>query len=293
MSEEHPDRLSEDRNWVASTQVSRRAAIAGTAAFAGYALAVQPVSASTIVTDANGLDAGMTTFATGGLRMNAYRAKPAGKRNLPVVLVVQEIFGLHEWVKDLCRRYAKAGFYAIAPDLYQRQGDATKVTDFRVLIGEIVAKVPDAQVMGDLDAAAKFAGGDGGNAAKLGITGFCWGGRIVWLYAAHNPKLKAGVACYGRLIGKPTGLQPKNPIDIVPAINAPVLGLYGALDRGIPVADTEKMAAALKAAKKPSEIHVFAGADHGFLADYRPSYNEAAAKQGFAEGLAWFRRYLA
>jgi carboxymethylenebutenolidase len=292
MSDEFPERLTENQNWVRSTQVSRRAAIAGTAAFAGYALAVQPVSAATITTDADGLDAGMVTFPTGKLRMNAYRARPAGKRNLPVILVVQEIFGLHEWVKDMCRRYAKAGFYAIAPDLYQRQGDATKVTDFKVLIGDIVAKVPDAQVMSDLDAAAKFAGTDGGNAAKLGITGYCWGGRITWLYAAHNPKLKAGVACYGRMIGKPTELQPKNPIDVVAAINAPVLGLYGALDKGIPVADTATMLAALKAARKPSKIHVFEGADHGFLADYRPSYNEAAAKQGFAEGLDWFRRHL-
>lgn len=292
MAEIIPDRLAEDRNWVGSTQVNRRAAIVGSAAFAGYALAAQPVAASTITTDTMGLDAGMTTFQTGGLRMNAYRARPAGKRNLPVVLVVQEIFGLHEWVKDICRRYAKAGFYAIAPDLYQRQGDATKVTDFKVLIGEIVSKVPDAQVMGDLDAAARFAGSDGGNAAKLGITGFCWGGRIVWLYAAHNPRLKAGVACYGRLIGKPAELQPRNPIDLVASINAPVLGLYGALDKGITQPDVETMSAALKAAKKPSTIHVFAGADHGFLADYRPSYNEAAAKQGWAEAVAWFRRTL-
>ncbi len=292
MNEETPDRLAEDQNWVRSTQVSRRAALAGTVAFAGYALAAQPVSASTITTDANGLDAGMVTFMTGSLRMNAYRARPAGKRNLPVILVVQEIFGLHEWVKDMCRRYAKAGFYAIAPDLYQRQGDATKVADFRVLIADIVSKVPDAQVMADLDAAATFAGTDGANAARLGITGYCWGGRITWLYAAHNPKLKAGVACYGRMIGKPTELQPKNPIDLVASINAPVLGLYGSLDKGIPVSDTVTMLAALKAAKKPSEIHMFQGADHGFLADYRPSYNETSAKQGFAKGLAWFRQHL-
>jgi len=252
MTEKHPARLAEDQNWVGTTQVSRRAALIGSAAFAGYALAVQPVAASTITTDTAGLEAGMTSFRTGGLRMNAYRAKPAGKRNLPVVIVVQEIFGLHE----------------------------------------CVSKVPDAQVMGDLDAAARFAGADGGNAAKLGITGFCWGGRIVWLYAAHNPRLKAGVACYGRLAGSGTPLQPKHPIDLVASINAPVLGLYGALDRGIPVADAEKMLAALKAAKKPSTIHVFAGADHGFFADYRPSYNEAAAKQGWAEAVAWFRRHL-
>lgn len=292
MTEKYPARLAEDQNWVGTTQVSRRAAMIGSAAFAGYALAVQPVAASTITTDTAGLDAEMTSFQTGGLRMNAYRAKPAGKRNLPVVIVVQEIFGLHEWVKDICRRYAKAGFYAIAPDLYQRQGDATKVADFKVLISEIVAKVPDAQVMGDLDAVARFAGTDGGNATKLGITGFCWGGRIVWLYAAHNPRLKAGVACYGRLTGVGTALQPKHPIDVISAINAPVLGLYGALDKGIPVADTEKMLVALKAAKKPSTIHVFQGADHGFFADYRPSYNEAAAKQGWAEAVGWFRRNL-
>lgn len=292
MTEKLPARLAEDQNWVGTTQVNRRAALIGSAAFAGYALAAQPVAASTITTDTAGLDAGMTSFQTAGLRMNAYRAKPAGKRNLPVVIVVQEIFGLHEWVKDICRRYAKAGFYAIAPDLYQRQGDATKITDFKILIGDIVSKVPDAQVMGDLDAAAQFVGTDGGNAAKLGITGFCWGGRIVWLYAAHNPRLKAGVACYGRVIGAGNPLQPKNPIDLVASINAPVLGLYGALDKGITQPDVEKMTAALRAAKKRSAIHVFAGADHGFFADYRPSYNEAAAKQGWAEAVGWFRRYL-
>lgn len=209
MTDKSPERLSEDQNWVRSTQVDRRAAILGSAVLTGYALAAQPVAASAITTDVTGLDAGMTSFQTAGLRMNAYRAKPSGKRNLPVVIVVQEIFGLHEWVKDICRRYAKAGFYAIAPDLYQRQGDATKIADFKVLIGDIVSKVPDAQVMGDLDAVAQFAGTDGGNAAKLGITGFCWGGRIVWLYAAHNPRLKAGVACYGRVVGQPTVLQPK------------------------------------------------------------------------------------
>jgi carboxymethylenebutenolidase len=195
-------------------------------------------------------------------------------------------------VKDMVRRYAKAGYYAIAPDLYQRQGDATKVTDFKALFAEIVSKVPDAQVMSDLDAATKFAASDGGNAARLGITGYCWGGRVTWLYAAHNPKLKAGVACYGRVIGKPSALQPQNPIDLVAAIKAPVLGLYGALDKGIVQADLDQMSAALKVAKKPSTIHVFAGADHGFLADYRPSYSEAVAKTAWAEGLAWFKRYL-
>ena len=285
-------RLNEDENWIGTTQFSRRAAIAGSAALVGYALAAQPVSAAAITTDAAGLDAAMVSFKTGDIMMGAYRARPKGKPNAPVIIVIQEIFGLHEWVRDIVRRLAKAGYYAIAPDLYQRQGDATKVADFKLLIGNIVSKVPDAQVMGDLDALTGFVGKDGGNAAKIAISGFCWGGRITWLYAAHNPKVKAGVAWYGRVIGKPTELQPKNPIDMVNALTVPVLGLYGALDKGIPVADVETMNAALKGANKRSGIKLFQGADHGFLADYRPSYNAAAAKEGWADALAWFKKYL-
>ena len=285
-------RLNEDENCIGTTQFSRRAAIAGSAALVGYALAAQPVSAAAITTDAAGLDAAMVSFKTGDIMMGAYRARPKGKPNAPVIIVIQEIFGLHEWVRDIVRRLAKAGYYAIAPDLYQRQGDATKVADFKLLIGNIVSKVPDAQVMGDLDALTSFVGGDGGNAKKIGITGFCWGGRITWLYAAHNPKVKAGVAWYGRVIGKPTELQPKNPIDRVSQLAAPVLGLYGALDKGIPVADVDTMNAALKGANKRSQIKLFATADHGFLADYRPSYNAAAAKEGWADALAWFKKYL-
>ena len=285
-------RLNEDENWIGTTQLSRRAAIAGSAALVGYALAAQPVSAAAITTDAAGLDTAMVSFKTGDIMMGAYRARPKGKPNAPVIIVIQEIFGLHEWVRDIVRRFAKAGYYAIAPDLYQRQGDATKVADFKLLIGNIVSKVPDAQVMGDLDALTGFVGKDGGNAAKIAISGFCWGGRITWLYAAHNPKVKAGVAWYGRVIGKPTELQPKNPIDMVNALTVPVLGLYGALDKGIPVADVETMNAALKGANKRSGIKLFQGADHGFLADYRPSYNAAAAKEGWADALAWFKKYL-
>lgn len=291
MPEDEIVRLPETENWVQSTGVSRRAAIAGTVAMSAYALAVQPVAAA-VTTDAAGLDAGMVSFRTGGIAMGAYRAKPKGKSRLPTIIVVQEIFGVHEWIKDVCRRLAKAGYYAIAPDLYQRQGDATKVADIQTLFTTIVSKVPDAQVMADLDAVTAFVGSDGGNAARLGITGFCWGGRIVWLYAAHSARLKAGVAWYGRLAGKPADLQPKNPIDLVSAIRAPVLGLYGGLDKGIPVADVERMNAALKAAGKPSSLIVYPHADHGFLADYRPSYNEAAARDGWARALAHFRRYL-
>ncbi|MEK6638673.1 MAG: dienelactone hydrolase family protein, partial [Pseudomonadota bacterium] len=189
-----PARLDETENWVRSTQMNRRAAMTGTVAVVGYAMAAQPISAAAITTDAVGLETGMVSFKTGDIMMGAYRAKPKGKPNAPVIIVVQEIFGVHEWIRDIVRRLAKAGYYAIAPDLYQRQGDATKVTDFKLLIGNIVSKVPDAQVMGDLDALTAFVGGDGGNTKKIGITGFCWGGRITWLYAAHNPKVKAGVA---------------------------------------------------------------------------------------------------
>ena len=286
------DVLPETENWVRMSGVNRRAAIAGSAAALGYALAAQPVSAAPIKTSSDGLAEGMLTFPTNGIAMNAYRAKPANAKNAPVILVVQEIFGIHEWMKDITRRFAQAGYYAIAPDMYQRQGDPTKAPDIKTLFETIVSKVPDAQVMADLDNAAAFATPDGGNAKKLGITGFCWGGRITWLYANHNPNLKAGVAWYGRLVGQPTPLQPKHAIDVAAALKAPVLGLYGALDKGIPVAHVEKMNAALKAAKDPSFIRLFDGADHGFLADYRPSFNEAAAAEGWADALKWFGKNL-
>ena len=248
--------------------------------------------ADAIRTPADGLDAGMLRFpASGGFEMNAYRARPQGRRNLPVLLVVQEIFGLHEWVQDITRRFAAAGYYAIAPDLYQRQGDATKVADIRSLSDTIVSKVPDQQVMADLDAAVAFAGQDGGDRNHVGITGFCWGGRISWLYAAHNPRLRTAVAWYGRLTGTPNPLQPQNPIDLAQRIQTPVLGLYGALDQGIPLADIEQMRSALGAGSS-SRIEVFDGAEHGFLADYRPSYHEPSARKAWADTLAWLDRHL-
>ena len=286
------NRLPEDQNWIASTGVSRRMAMAGAVAGVGYALSVQPVAATTIATDMAGIEAGMVQFASGDIKMGAYRARPIGAKKAPVIFVIQEVFGLHEWVRDLCRRLAKAGYYAIAPDLYQRQGDATKATDFKLLFANIVSKVPDAQVMADLDALTRFVGGDGGNAARIGITGFCWGGRVTWLYAAHNPKVKAGVAFYGRLVGTATPLQPQSPIDVVFRVKQPVLGLYGALDKGITQADVAQMKAALVTAKSRSSITVFPGADHGFMADYRPSYNEAAAKAAWAQALGWFKKYI-
>ena len=287
------DRLPETENWVRMSGVSRRAALGGGAAALGYALAAQPISAGAITTPADGLDEGMISFpASGGFTMNAYRAKPKGRKNAPVILVVQEIFGVHAWIQDITRRLAAQGYYAIAPDMYQRQGDPTRAPDIQTLFKTIVSQVPDAQVMADLDAAAAFAATDGGNASRLGITGFCWGGRITWLYAAHNPKLKAGVAWYGRLVGQPSELQPAHPIDVAARLHAPVLGLYGELDKGIPLADVEKMTAALKAAGSKSRIEVFPGADHGFLADYRPSFHEAAAKAGWADATEWFGKLL-
>lgn len=287
------DRLPETENWARLSGVTRRAALGGSAAALGYALAARPVSAARIETSADGLEAGLIRFpASGGFRMNAYRARPKQVARAPVLLVVPEIFGLHEWIQDITRRFAHAGYHAIAPDLFQRQGDPTTAPDIQTLVREIVSKVPDDQVMADLDAAAAFAARHGGDAARLGITGFCWGGRITWLYAAHQPRLKAGVAWYGRLVGQPTPLQPRHPLEVAAELKAPVLGLYGDLDRGIPVADVERMKAALKAAGSASRIERFAQADHGFLADYRPSFHEPSATAAWAEALAWFGRYL-
>lgn len=256
----------------------------------GFAAAVLPVNAQTITTDAEGLTAGEVEVAVSDGKMPAYRAMPAAGRNLAVVLVVQEIFGVHEHIKDVCRRLAKQGYLAIAPDLYARQGDATKYEEVAELIKEVVSKVPDAQVMSDLDATAAWAAMNGGNADKMAVTGFCWGGRIVWMYAAHNPRLKAGVAWYGGLVRPVSPLSPTHPIDIAPALKVPVLGLYGGADTGIPVDTVEQMRAALKQAGSASEIVVYADTPHGFHADYRPSYRPVEANDGWRRLMAWFSR---
>ena len=258
----------------------------------GYAAAATPLMAQTaIATPADGLTAGEISFTVGGFKVPAYRAAPAGKTGLPVVLVIQEIFGVHEYIADTCRRFAKAGYLAIAPDLYARQGDASKYTEAAKLMAEIVSKVPDAQVMADLDGAVAWATANGGDAARIGITGFCWGGRITWLYAAHGP-VKAGVAWYGRLVGQGSDLTPKHPVDIAPILKAPVLGLYGEKDTGIPLDTIDKMKAALAggtAAAKASEFVVYPDAPHAFHADYRPSYRKEAADDGWKRALAWFK----
>ena len=257
----------------------------------GFAVAAGPVAADTVITTSSeGLTAGEVKIPVSDGEIPAYRAMPDMGGPFPVVLVVQEIFGVHEHIKDVCRRFAKEGYLAIATELYARQGDPSKYTDWKQLYAELVSKVPDAQVMSDLDATVAWAGKTGsGNVDHVGVTGFCWGGRITWLYAAHNPSLKAGVAWYGRLAGQSTELQPTYPIDLVADLKAPVLGLYGGQDTGIPPADVEKMRAALAAAKNPSEIVVFPDAPHGFNADYRSTYRADDAREAWRQCLAWFR----
>lgn len=258
---------------------------------AGFALSVRPVTAETIATDTTGLVAGEVKIPSAGLEVPAYRAIPDGAGPFPTVLVVQEIFGVHEHIRDVCRRFAKLGYFAVAPELFARQGDVSKLASIDE-IRPIVAKVPDAQVMADLDAAVAWADASGkADTSRLGITGFCWGGRIVWLYAAHSDKLKAGVAWYGRLDGDRNDLQPAYPIDIAASLKAPVLGLYGGQDQGIPVSDVEKMRAALQSAKVESTIEVYADAPHAFFADYRPSYRPEPAAEGWQKLQAWFKAH--
>ena len=259
---------------------------------AGFALSVQPVTAQTISTDTAGLEAGEVKIPVTDGEIPAYRALPDNGGPFPVILVVQEIFGVHEHIKDICRRLAKLGYLAIAPELYARQGDVSKLTNIQELFAKVVSKVPDKQVMSDLDATVAWAKATGkGDVAKLAITGYCWGGRIVWLYSAHNPDLKAGVAWYGRLVGEADELHPKHPIDVVTAIKAPILGLYGEADTGIPVASVEKMRAALKEAGKTAEIVHYPDTPHAFFADYRPSYRKEKAEEGWKLMLDWFKKY--
>jgi carboxymethylenebutenolidase len=270
---------------------SRREMLVTTLA-TGFAMAAQPVAAQTVITtDTGGLEAGEVKIKTSDGEIPAYRAMPAAGGPFPVVLVVQEIFGVHEHIKDVCRRLAKAGYMAVAPELYARQGDVSRLGSIDE-IRTIVAKVPDQQVMSDLDAAVAFAKASGkGDTARLAITGFCWGGRITWLYTAHNPGVKAGIAWYGRLVGQASKLTPKHPVDVAGELKAPVLGLYGGADPGIPLDTVEKVRAACKAANKTCEIVVYPDAPHAFHADYRPSYRAEPAKDGWAKLLAWLKQH--
>jgi carboxymethylenebutenolidase len=271
-----------------------RRTFAATSLVAGFTLAAGPLRAGAIITDANGLVAGEVKVPVSDGAIPAYRARPATGAHWPVVLVTQEIFGVHEHIRDICRRFAKQGYFAIAPSLYARYGDPAAYTDIHKLVADIVSKVPDSEVMIDLDASARFAGGEGADAARLAVIGFCWGGRIVWLYAAHNPALKAAAAFYGPLRA-PTPrspLRPLYPLDLAPKIDAPVIAFYGGKDQGIPVSDVEAMRAVLaQAGKRDCDINVYMDAEHGFFADYRPSYNEADAKLAWAKTLAWYKRH--
>jgi len=265
----------------------------------GYAAATLPVLAQTAIkTPTDGLSVGEVSIDVAGFKMPALRAQPAGKTGLPVVLVLSEIFGVHEYIADTAVRLARAGYLAIAPELFVRQGDAQSYGEMAKLMSEVIAKVPDAQVLGDLDAAVAWAAANGGDTSKLAVTGFCWGGRQTWLYAAHQPKVKAGVAWYGRLVGDSTALTPRHPLDVAAQLKAPVLGLYGGADTGIALDTVEKMKAALaaagaqgNAAAGASRFVVYPDAPHAFHADYRPSFRKDAAEDGWMRALAWLRQH--
>lgn len=265
----------------------------------GYAAAVLPALAqSAIKTPADGLETGEVMVEVDGFQVPVYRAQPAGRTGLPVVLVLSEIFGVHEYIADTARRLAHAGYLALAPELFVRQGDAQSYGELARLMSEVIAKVPDAQAMADLDATVAWAGAHGGDVDRLAVTGFCWGGRQVWLYAAHNPRVRAAVAWYGRLVGEPSSLAPRNPVDVAGALKAPVLGLYGGADTGIPLDTVDRMKKALQAAgadgnraAAASEFVVYPEAPHAFHADYRPSFRKEAAEDGWKRALAWFRQH--
>jgi carboxymethylenebutenolidase len=263
---------------------------ASAAAAAGYTLAAGPVRAEVITTDTNGLEAGTAKIKVAGDEMPAYFARPAGVKNPPVVLVAMEIFGLHEYIKDVTRRLGKLGAFAVAPDYYFRKGDLTKVTEMSQLIPLVNSK-PDLELLSDLDSTVEWAKSQGGDTSRLGIIGFCRGGRTVWEYAAHSNALKAGVAFYGPPVDAPNPLWPKSPMQLAPEMKAPVLGLYGEADQGIPVAQVEELKAALARANKTADFKFYPGAPHGFHADYRPSYRKEAAEDAWNQMQAWLKKY--
>jgi carboxymethylenebutenolidase len=271
--------------------LSRRGFMSTTAAAAaGYTLAAGPVRADAIHTDTNGLHAGDAKIKVTGGEMPIYYARPAGVAHPPIILVCMEIFGLHEWVKDVTRRLGHLGAFAVAPDYYFRDGvDLTKIDDIQKILPVVNTKT-DTELFSDLDATAAWAKSQGGDGNRLGIIGFCRGGRSVWHYSTHNPDLKAGVAFYGTLIDK-NDAAPKNSIELAPEVKEPVLGLYGAEDAGIKVEQVQQMEAALKAAGKTAEFHIYPGAPHGFEADYRPSYRKEAAEEAWAQMIGWFKKY--
>lgn len=271
--------------------LSRRGFMTTTAAAAaGYTLAAGPVRAEVITTDTTGLEAGAAKIKVADGEMPGYFARPAGLKNPPVVLVAMEVFGLHEYIKDVTRRLAKLGAFAVAPDYYYRKGDLTKVTEISRLISLVNSK-PDSELLSDLDSTVEWAKSQGGDTSRLGIIGFCRGGRTVWEYAAHSNALKAGVAFYGPPVDTPNPLWPKSPMQLAPDMKAPVLGLYGEADQGISVAQVEELKAALARANKTAEFKIYPGAPHGFHADYRSSYRKEAAEDAWAQMQAWLKTY--
>jgi carboxymethylenebutenolidase len=273
------------------SKLTRREFITISSLSAGFAIAVQPISAQTIMTDNKGIVAGEIKIPVKDGSIPAYRARPTLGKDFPVILVVQEIFGVHAYIQDVCRRLAKLGYLAIAPEMFYRQGDVSKLSDIES-IRAVVAKVPDAQVMSDLDATVAWAVRSAkADPNRIGITGFCWGGRITWLYSAHNPQVKAGVAWYGRLVGASTTLTPVHPVDVAKNLQIPVLGLYGGKDTGIPLDTVEQMRDRLKAGRSGSEFVIYPEAPHAFHADYRPSYRQTEAEDGWQKLRAWFTKY--
>lgn len=277
---------------LASYPLPRRGVVM-TGLISGFTLAATRVEAQAIHTDAAGLVAGETTVPTDNGSLPAYFARPDGAGPFPTVLVIEEIFGVHEYIKDTCRRLAKVGYLAVAPELYARIGDLSKMTDVSAIIRDVISKTPDDQLLRDLDATAAWATANGGDPKRLAVTGFCRGGRDVWLYAAHNPALKAAVVWYGPVGGTPSSIQPHNAADVANELKAPLLGLYAGQDAGIPVAEVQAAAAKAASAGKTVQIHVFDDAPHGFHADYRPSYRKADAEAGWQEMLQWFSKYVA
>ncbi len=273
--------------------LTRRQFIKVSAIAAGFALAAHPIFAQQVITtDSEGLTAGEVTIPVADGEIPAYRAMPATGQNFPIVLVIQEIFGVHEHIQDVCRRFAKQGYLAIAPEMFARQGDVSQMEDIQEIISEVVSKVPDEQVMSDLDATVAWAQTSSkGNPEKLGITGFCWGGRVVWLYSAHNPQVTAGVAWYGRLVGESTPLTPQHPIDIAEELTVPILGLYGGEDELIPNNTVEQMRDRLATGNSKSEIILYPDTPHGFYADYRPTYRPDEAADAWSRLLTWFEKY--
>ncbi len=262
-----------------------------TSLISGFTLATQRVEAQAIQTDASGLDAGETQIPVKDGKLPAYYARPAKGTNFPVVLVNEEIFGVHEYIKDVCRRFAKLGYMAVAPEIYARIADLSKMTDVPTIFKDVISKKPDEELYSDLDSTLAWAAKNKGSATAIAETGFCRGGRTTWMYAAHNPKLKAAVAWYGPVKGATSSIQPLTPMDIADKLKCPLLGLYGGKDTSIQVSDVEEAMAKAKAAHKTVELHVYPDSPHGFHADYRPSYHKDDAEDGWKRMLAWFKQY--